>query len=530
MRILSSILAIGALIALLALPAASAAVCIHMGEGVPGTGHIYMGEYSRALVEGGLFGKLCGNTAALAVAERDSRLTFGCGVKLKAEHVSMNITVEESLDPLFPPEEKIDEVKRTEFHSGVSFEMFCEKDSRILFYGEQMCSLYFKAGNDRDSALSFCSAGTEIYPMEPEGYDLETIRLPGYWYVGQPTVPCSLWSPLLNFSGDYRMFILGPDVKVPELDETFFTGIWQTREKGYWYDETTDSWIGPGYHDEIHIEYIEITISESVFELTMSGFNVDIYCEQGNYWVDGTLKISDATGDLTVGDDYYDFDNEELEISGHFLLQPESGEEGAEFYCSNEFTMIRTPGFFKSYSPAAVGGAVAALAVLIAIATRLIQKGLVALPLYSRITNGSVLHSRNRKMIYEYITKNPGVCPTRLQALCGLGWGTISHHLDVLKKEKYICIVEKGKNRMLFPHDCDQMRMRPTEITDERDHDIIMVVKAKAGITEKEIVSATGIPQSTVSEHVSDLIGAGFLNCTRSEDDRRTVRFYTVET
>ncbi|PKK85851.1 MAG: hypothetical protein CVT48_03705, partial [Thermoplasmata archaeon HGW-Thermoplasmata-1] len=315
MRILASILAIGALIALLALPAASAAVCVNMGEGVPGKGHLCMGEESRALVDGFLEGKLYGNTAVLAVAERDSRLTFGCGVKLKAEHVSMNITVETSLNPLLPPDERIDEEIRTELPSDVSFELFCGDGAKILLYGEQACSLNFRAGNDRHSALSFCSAGTELYPMEPEGYDLETIRLPGYWYVGRNTVPCSLWSPLLNFSGDYRMFILGPDAKVPELDETFFTGIWETREKGLWYDETTDSWIGPGYHDEIHIEYIEITISESVFELPMDGFNVDIYYdEESSYWVDGTLKISDATGDLTVGDDYYDFDNEELEI------------------------------------------------------------------------------------------------------------------------------------------------------------------------------------------------------------------------
>ncbi len=525
MRILSSILAIGALIALLALPAASAAVCIHMGEGVPGTGHIYMGEYSRALVEGGLFGKLCGNTAALAVAERDSRLTFGCGVKLKAEHVSMNITVEESLDPLFPPEEKIDEVKRTEFHSGVSFEMFCEKDSRILFYGEQMCSLYFKAGNDRDSALSFCSAGTEIYPMEPEGYDLETIRLPGYWYVGQPTVPCSLWSPLLNFSGDYRMFILGPDVKVPELDETFFTGIWQTREKGYWYDETTDSWIGPGYHDEIHIEYIEITISESVFELPMDGFNVDIYYdEESSYWVDGTLKISDATGDLTVGDDYYDFDNEELEISGHFLLQPESGEEGAEFYCSNEFTRIKTSSFSKDYTTAALA---LALAGGVSAAAWMCRGPLTSL--WSRITNDGVLLAKTRRRIYLIIKENQGIGQKTLAEMSGLGWGNVCYHLSVLQKEDYVALVNKNGRKGYFTNEKEITGKRNLLLArrNEKDRALLLALENKKGegMTETELISLTGITQSTASYHLVRLVEEGIL---RKEADGRYAKFYLV--
>ncbi|PKK85658.1 MAG: hypothetical protein CVT48_04485, partial [Thermoplasmata archaeon HGW-Thermoplasmata-1] len=221
---------------------------------------------------------------------------------------------------------------------------------------------------------------------------------------------------------------------------------------------------------------------------------------------------------------YYDFDNEELEISGHFLLQPESGEEGAEFYCSNEFTRIKTSSFSKDYTTAALA---LALAGGVSAAAWMCRGPLTSL--WSRITNDGVLLAKTRRRIYLIIKENQGIGQKTLAEMSGLGWGNVCYHLSVLQKEDYVALVNKNGRKGYFTNEKEITGKRNLLLArrNEKDRALLLALENKKGegMTETELISLTGITQSTASYHLVRLVEEGIL---RKEADGRYAKFYLV--
>ncbi|PKK85846.1 MAG: hypothetical protein CVT48_03675 [Thermoplasmata archaeon HGW-Thermoplasmata-1] len=503
------------------LPAAAAARCLELGDGVGGEGTVWVDGDYEALVTGRTEGRMYGNTVVLAVAREDTVLRFGSGVNLAASHVSMNISVEDWSEPALreehPPETRIREIP-----SGASFELFCEEGSKILLYGKQMCSVDLTLGEEGRAGISFCPAGTDLRPMEPEGYDLGA-ALPGRWHVADDLTPASAHSPEMGFDGSYRMIICGPEAVVPSLSESLFTGVWESREKGFWYDQATGGWLGPGSHRVVHVDYIEVEVEYSSFLMAFEGFEVTAYADRADYWVNGSLYVPRADGGFDIEGETIEINDEELRVSGYFLLQPKSGDEGVELHASNEFTSIWTPSLSREYTAAALTLAAIATAVLTGAAWAL-RRGIFSIPLWSRITNGNTLDFENRRTIYELLKKNPGLSQSEVQKIIGVGWGTVRHHLAVLEREGYIKFAVCSRKKKCFPCDIPPAeRKRMCVLSDTANRDIVEIIRGNLGITQSGIVAATEFSQSTISCHLRELESAGIV---RRERKGRWSHFY----
>ncbi len=505
------------------MPPCSALLCLTL-DGANGRGEVWMDEGCSASATGNITAYMCGNTAVFAEARQDAFLSFGWNVDIAAKHVSMNITVEESGSPPLDPEERIADMVETPLPQNATFDLFCGMGSRIILYGEQMCSVDAKSA--RDMTLRLCPEGTEIYPMEPEGYDLKTVRLPGYWYVPRPTASALMNDPKLGFDGNYRLMICGPDAVVPCLNTTLLTGIWETREKGYWYDETTGMWLGPGTHRLIRVEYIDVEIKLSRFDMLFEGFTVEAYPEVADYWLDGELFVPSASGSFEVEGETYPVNDEDVRITGDFLIQPRGEEGGIAMHCSNEFSSIVTPGASWNFTGAAALSAVVVAAGALAALLHAAKKGIFALPFWTRITNGNVLKSDNRRTIYALVMENPGICKKRLAEMSGMGWGTIDHHLSVLKREGYVATLRRSGKSMCFPGGYGRCeKAKAAVLKDERNKRLAAIVAESPGITQKEAAVLIGLPQSTASEHMSLLVNAELVERRR---EGRNSRFYPL--
>jgi predicted transcriptional regulator len=58
-----------------------------------------------------------------------------------------------------------------------------------------------------------------------------------------------------------------------------------------------------------------------------------------------------------------------------------------------------------------------------------------------------------RDLLLELVQRSPGIHKSELHRASGLGWGTVTHHLDVLLRHGRLKGVKRGKLLHLFPPD-----------------------------------------------------------------------------
>ncbi len=157
------------------------------------------------------------------------------------------------------------------------------------------------------------------------------------------------------------------------------------------------------------------------------------------------------------------------------------------------------------YIVAGVGTALAALG-LGTLAIENLKYGLlmIFIPLYSKIKREQVLDHFVRGQIYGYVLANPGEHYNAIKVALNLTNGSLAHHLKTLEREEFLKSKRFGLYRRFYP-----MHMRIPEdgffAANEIQKTIVDLIRARPGITQKEISDRLGLTPPTVNYHVGIL-------------------------
>ncbi|MEW6070425.1 MAG: winged helix-turn-helix transcriptional regulator, partial [Candidatus Thermoplasmatota archaeon] len=164
-------------------------------------------------------------------------------------------------------------------------------------------------------------------------------------------------------------------------------------------------------------------------------------------------------------------------------------------------------------SAAIIGGAIATTIVVVAalLGTEVGKYSLFSLiaPLYIK-RKYAVLDQFTRGRIYNYIELSPGAHYNLIKSKLDVGNGTLSYHLNILEKEGYIRSETEGMYKRFYVMGVKTFE-KAVPVVSNLQKDIIDMVKAHPGITQKELITLTGKSQQAVSYNIKVLMRAGLL-------------------
>lgn len=122
-------------------------------------------------------------------------------------------------------------------------------------------------------------------------------------------------------------------------------------------------------------------------------------------------------------------------------------------------------------------------------------------PLYSRMKRDRVLDHFLRGQIYEYIRLNPGVNFSEILRHFRLNNGTLTYHLNVLEREKYVKSIRDGVYRRYY--------LMGTKVETDKlsnvKHKILKVIREYPGISQANIAKLIGESRRLVNYHIKAL-------------------------
>ncbi len=132
-------------------------------------------------------------------------------------------------------------------------------------------------------------------------------------------------------------------------------------------------------------------------------------------------------------------------------------------------------------------------------------------PLYTRMKRNNVLDHFLRGRIYEYVKVNPGVNFSQILRYFDLNNGTLTYHLNVLEREKYVKSIRDGVYRRYY--------LTGTHVDEEHlsdvKHRILKVVHDFPGISQSNIAKLIGASRRLVNYHIKALEGQEVIEITR---------------
>ncbi len=140
--------------------------------------------------------------------------------------------------------------------------------------------------------------------------------------------------------------------------------------------------------------------------------------------------------------------------------------------------------------------------------------GLMAAPLFSRLSKEEVLDNKTRLAIHGTIVENPGIHYSEIIREFDLSNGAAAYHLNVLVRENFIHSVNDGHLKRFYAKHTKVPRdhqMTPVEVRSE----IMTIVSTHPGISQKDIVDELGRDRATVGYHLREMVDDGRLEASR---------------
>lgn len=138
-------------------------------------------------------------------------------------------------------------------------------------------------------------------------------------------------------------------------------------------------------------------------------------------------------------------------------------------------------------------------------------------PLAGRIK--SVLDNERRKMVFEYISENPGRSIEEIASGLNLKRDTLRYHVKRLNQGNYIVIENTDNTKRIFPNHMTYTDLERRVISichNPTQLKIISLISNYPGIRNSELKDELGISKSAVSWHINRLENAGILSCRKS--------------
>lgn len=144
----------------------------------------------------------------------------------------------------------------------------------------------------------------------------------------------------------------------------------------------------------------------------------------------------------------------------------------------------------------------------------------IAFPIagFSRINDDELLDHPVRSKIFSTIQQHPGIHASQLAREVGVGWGTVSHHLDKLDRAKMVT-TRKVNNQKCFFEQGGTISRQDMEAASAIKGDtagaIAGFVHANPMTSQKDMAEALGISAALASFHVKKLTNLGVLDKMR---------------
>jgi predicted transcriptional regulator len=130
------------------------------------------------------------------------------------------------------------------------------------------------------------------------------------------------------------------------------------------------------------------------------------------------------------------------------------------------------------------------------------------------ISETNTKEDTKRRIIIDYITRNPGIRYRELLRLTGFSNGGLAHHLSVLEETKAIQVCRQKKYKITRYYSLS-ISFKELQIIgcikQQTAQNIIAFILKKNLCTFTEILHCIGKARSTLSWHIKRLVGAGII-------------------
>lgn len=137
---------------------------------------------------------------------------------------------------------------------------------------------------------------------------------------------------------------------------------------------------------------------------------------------------------------------------------------------------------------------------------------------FSRIADDELLEHPLRSQIFQVIQTNPGIHASGLARQVGVGWGTITHHLEKLERGHLVAIRKINNQKCFFENGGTVSRNDMAvagAVKGDTAGDIAGYVLGHPMTSQKDMAAALGISPALVSFHVKKLVNLGVLDKVR---------------
>jgi len=122
---------------------------------------------------------------------------------------------------------------------------------------------------------------------------------------------------------------------------------------------------------------------------------------------------------------------------------------------------------------------------------------------------------RNRRVIFETVSNDPGLHFRELSRRTGIPQTTLRHHLDKLERAELISVQKDGGETRYFPRERVSERMRKVFplLRKEVPRGIVLLLLMKPECTPSEMASMFTLSPSTISYYLKKLQERSIISC-----------------
>ena len=120
----------------------------------------------------------------------------------------------------------------------------------------------------------------------------------------------------------------------------------------------------------------------------------------------------------------------------------------------------------------------------------------------------------NRKLIFDYISENPGVHMRKISRDINIHLSTLRYHLDYLESEGLITCQKEDNLKLYFiagKLDPNEKKLTPL-LQQKRFRDIVMVIMGSHELTSLQIAEKLSMNASTTSKYINILENRGIIS------------------